>query len=37
VIDANGEVVDAATRDNLGKFVNGFVAYVRARTARISA
>jgi NAD(P)H-dependent FMN reductase len=37
VIDANGEIVDAATRDNLGKFVNGFVAYVRARTARISA
>jgi len=37
VIDANGEIVDAATRDNLGKFVSGFVAYVRARKARISA
>jgi NAD(P)H-dependent FMN reductase len=31
VIDANGEIVDAATRDNLGKFVTGFVAYVRGR------
>jgi len=32
VIDANGEIIDAATRDNLGKFVNGFVAYVRGRS-----
>ena len=37
VIDANGEIVDAATRDNLGKFVNGFVAYVRGRKAPVSA
>jgi chromate reductase, NAD(P)H dehydrogenase (quinone) len=36
VIDANGEIVDAATRDNLGKFVNGFVAYVRGRSKRTS-
>ena len=36
VIDANGEIVDAATRDNLGKFVNGFVAYVRGRSGRTS-
>jgi NAD(P)H-dependent FMN reductase len=36
VIDANGEIVDAATRDNLGKFVNGFVAYVRGRSGRNS-
>jgi len=34
MIDANGEIVDAATRDNLGKFVNGFVAYVRGRSER---
>jgi NAD(P)H-dependent FMN reductase len=31
VIDANGEVVDAATRDNIRKFMEGFVAYVHAR------
>ncbi|MGH8621239.1 MAG: NADPH-dependent FMN reductase [Burkholderiales bacterium] len=31
VIDANGEITDAATRESLGKFVNGFVAYVRGR------
>jgi NAD(P)H-dependent FMN reductase len=31
VIDANGEISDATTRQNIGKFVNGFVAYVRAR------
>jgi NAD(P)H-dependent FMN reductase len=37
VIDANGEIIDAATRDNLGKFVNGFVAYVRGRKAPVSA
>jgi NAD(P)H-dependent FMN reductase len=37
VIDANGAIVDAATRDNLGKFVNGFVAYVRGRRTSVSA
>jgi NAD(P)H-dependent FMN reductase len=37
MIDANGEIIDAATRDNLGKFVNGFVAYVRGRKAPVSA
>jgi hypothetical protein len=31
VIDANGEITDAATRDNIRKFVEGFVAYVRGR------
>jgi NAD(P)H-dependent FMN reductase len=31
VIDANGEISDATTRQNIGKFVSGFVAYVRAR------
>jgi NAD(P)H-dependent FMN reductase len=31
VIDANGEIVDAGTRESLGKFVNGFVSYVRQR------
>jgi len=31
VFDANGEITDAAVRENLGKFVNGFVAYVRQR------
>ena len=31
VIDANGEITDAATRDNIRKFMEGFVAYVRAR------
>lgn len=34
VIDVNGEITDAATRDNLAKFVRGFVAYVRASRAR---
>jgi chromate reductase len=28
-IDANGEITDAATRDNIRKFMEGFVAYVR--------
>jgi chromate reductase, NAD(P)H dehydrogenase (quinone) len=37
VIDANGEIVDTATRDNIRKFVEGFVAYVRARKTRVSA
>jgi NAD(P)H-dependent FMN reductase len=31
VIDANGEIVDTATRESVRKFVEGFVAYVRAR------
>jgi chromate reductase, NAD(P)H dehydrogenase (quinone) len=35
VIGANGEIADAATRENIGKFVNGFVAHVRARKARV--
>jgi len=30
VIDANGAIVDAATRETLAKFMEGFVAYVRA-------
>ena len=34
VIDSNGEIADAAIRDNLGKFVKGFVAYVRERKTR---
>jgi chromate reductase len=29
VIDANGEIPDAATRDNLRKFMEGFVTYIR--------
>ena len=31
VIDANGEITDAATRKNIEKLVTGFVSYVRAR------
>ena len=31
VVDANGEITDAATRDNIRKFMEGFVAYVRRR------
>jgi chromate reductase, NAD(P)H dehydrogenase (quinone) len=31
VIDANGEITDAATRDNIRKFMEGFVVYVRGR------
>lgn len=34
VIDANGEISDPATRDNLAKFVSGFVDYVRQRPLR---
>ena len=30
-IDPNGEITDAATRDNIRKFMEGFVAYVRGR------
>jgi chromate reductase len=31
VVDANGEIADAATRDNIRKFMEGFVAYVRGQ------
>jgi chromate reductase len=31
VIGADGEIGDAATRDNIAKFIGGFVAYVCAR------
>ncbi|HKN57952.1 MAG TPA: NADPH-dependent FMN reductase [Gemmatimonadaceae bacterium] len=31
VIDANGEISDTATRDNIRRFMEGFVAYVRGR------
>ena len=31
VIDANGEISDAATRDTIRKFIEGFVAYVQKR------
>ena len=31
VVDASGEITDAATRDNIRKFMEGFVAFVRAR------
>jgi len=34
MIDANGEIVDAGTRENLGKFVTGFVSYVQQRKAK---
>jgi len=34
-IDANGEIVDAGTRENLGKFISGFVAYVQQRKAKL--
>src|SRR5262245_12570317 len=34
LIGANGEITDAATRENIGKFVNGFVTHVRARKAK---
>lgn len=34
VIGANGEIVDAATRENLAKFVSGFVGYVQKRKPR---
>lgn len=37
VIDVNGEITDAATRDNLAKFVRGFVAYVRASKPRVGS
>ncbi len=31
VIDANGDVTDDATRESIGKFVGGFVEYIRRR------
>ena len=31
VVDANGQITDAATRDNIRKFMEGFVAFVRGR------
>ena len=31
LIDSNGEISDAATRENIQKFVAGFVAFVRSR------
>jgi chromate reductase, NAD(P)H dehydrogenase (quinone) len=31
VVDANGEISDAATRESIAKFMQGFVAYVRTR------
>ena len=31
LVDASGEISDAATRDNIAKFVAGFVAYVQQR------
>ena len=34
VFDATGEITDAALRENLQKFVAGFVAYVSTRRAR---
>jgi chromate reductase, NAD(P)H dehydrogenase (quinone) len=36
VVDANGEITDAATRDNIRKFMQGFVGYVRGRTQSTS-
>ena len=33
VIDANGDISDAATRESIGEFVQGFVEYVRSRKA----
>ena len=32
VVDANGDITDAATRDNIGKFIGGFVAHLKARS-----
>jgi NAD(P)H-dependent FMN reductase len=31
VVDTKGDITDAATRDNIRKFMEGFVAYVRGR------
>lgn len=30
LVDANGDIADAATRDSIAKFVGGFVGYVRS-------
>lgn len=35
VFDANGELTDAATRDNLANFVRGFVDHIRERGRRL--
>jgi NAD(P)H-dependent FMN reductase len=35
VVDANGDVTDAATRENIAKFVQGFVEYIRSRKAKL--
>src|ERR671930_671755 len=37
VFDANGDLVDAAVRESMAKFLAGFVAYVKAKTARTSS
>jgi NAD(P)H-dependent FMN reductase len=34
VIDANGNITDTATRENIGRFVKGFVDYIRFRKPR---
>lgn len=31
VVDANGNISDVSTRENIGKFVTGFVGYVRGK------
>jgi len=33
LVDANGEISDAATRESIRKFIGGFAAHVRARRA----
>lgn len=33
-VDANGEIADAATRENIAKFMQGFVAFVQQRRER---
>jgi NAD(P)H-dependent FMN reductase len=37
VFDAKGDIVDAAVRESMAKFLAGFVAYVKAKTARTSS
>lgn len=34
VVDADGEIVDAATRESIAKFLGGFVDFVRRRAGR---
>src|SRR5688572_28928592 len=34
VVDANGEISDTATRESIRKFMEGFVAYVKARSGK---